>query len=78
MPDQPNPNEREPHDRSEPLDRGRPSVDEPDEADGAMEAPADAFRTREEIEAVRRDEGPAEGTTGDVPRSQPYPAGQDR
>jgi hypothetical protein len=78
MPAQPNTNERDRRDRTEPLDRGLPSVDEPDEADGAMEAPAEAFRTREEIEAVRRDEGPAEGTAGDDPRSQPYPAGQDR
>jgi hypothetical protein len=45
--------------RTEPLDHGLPSVDEPDEADGPMEEPADAFRSREEIERLRRDEGPA-------------------
>jgi hypothetical protein len=46
------------HDRSEPLDRGLPSVDEPDEAFGTFEAPADQFRSAEEIERLRREEGP--------------------
>jgi hypothetical protein len=34
------------------------SADEPDEADGAMETPADVYRSREEIEALRLSEGP--------------------
>jgi hypothetical protein len=46
------------HQPTEPLDHGLPSVNERDEADGTMEEPADAFRSREEIEQLRIDEGP--------------------
>ncbi len=51
------------------------SADELDEADGAMEAPTDAFRSREEIEKLRIDEGP--GPEPHEPhrvRSSPGPA----
>jgi hypothetical protein len=43
---------------NEPLAHGPGSSEEPDEADGAMESPAEAFRSREEIEALRLSEGP--------------------
>jgi hypothetical protein len=49
---------------NEPLDHGLPSVNEPDEADGAMEEPGEAFRSREEIEALRVSEGPGPGPSG--------------
>jgi hypothetical protein len=41
-----------------PLPHGPGSVNEPDEADGPMEEPADVYRSRAEIERLRREEGP--------------------
>lgn len=44
---------------NEPLDHGLPSVDEPDEADGPMEEATSSYRSAEEIDALRRSEGPS-------------------